>query len=47
MRKEEMAMKHVKKPVKIGYGDTKIKHYELRLCGGSVEPGHMRPKASV
>ena len=40
-------MKQIKKPVKIGYDDMKIKHYELRLCGGSVEPGHATPKTSV
>ncbi len=40
-------MKQIKKPKKLGYKEMKVKHYELRLCGGSVEPGHESPKASV
>ena len=37
----------VKNPEKPGYGDLAIQHYELRLCLGSVEPGHESPRASV
>ena len=40
-------MKQIKKSKKAKYEDTKVKHYELRLCLGSVEPGHESPKASV
>jgi hypothetical protein len=40
-------MKIVKKPQKPNYRDLKIKHYELRICNGSVEPGHKTPKTSV
>ncbi|WP_261429742.1 hypothetical protein [Xiamenia xianingshaonis] len=40
-------MKQIVKPTKPKYGDLKIKHYELRLCGGSVEPGRKTLKASV
>lgn len=39
--------KILKRPRRPSYADAKIGHYELRLCGGSVEPGYERPKASV
>ena len=40
-------MKVVKKPRKPAYRETKVQHYELRICNGPVEPGHATPKASV
>ena len=40
-------MKVIKKPKKHVYKDTKVQHYEHRLCLGSVEPGYASPKASV
>lgn len=45
--KEMGATEQIKKPEEAGYDKLKIEHYELRLCLGSVEPGHESPKASV
>lgn len=40
-------MKQVKRPSEPTYKDTKVQHYELTLCGGSVERKHLKVKVGV
>ena len=40
-------MKQVKQPMRPDYKDTKVQHYELTLCGGSVEPKHIKIRVGV